>query len=234
MNAVSLVQVKRSMRIDFLRLSATGKSSVWVFVLMPLLFVVMGMLGGDEMTTFGFAGSAVGVCGMFASMLPMIVASNEEMSGNSSMNGIIPATRLNQVLARYAFMIVVDILAALEAMVCLVLLLHFDEPPVTSLIGIGLSVLSAALFAGSLLMPLFYRFPATQAIGWGFGLLGLLCLVGFGLYRFVPQSAFLASKTSSLFTTHMGLILGIVAIVAVLICLCSFLISNRIYANKEL
>jgi hypothetical protein len=236
MRTVSLKQVKRSMHVDFLRLSATGKGTVWVFALMPLLFVVMGMLSQDEMLMFGFAGSVTAMCALFAGFLPMIVANNEEMSGNSAMNGIIPATRLNQVLARYALMLIVDMLAGVEAMVCLAFLLHADEPPITVLLGIGLVVACMALLVGSLLLPLFYRFPSTQAIGWSFVVLGLLFLAGIVLSRRVPQLGIVTVTESSLMV-NVGL-LSVASVIGmllvVLICLISFLISSRIYSNKEL
>lgn len=231
-----MTQVRRSVRIDFLRLSATGKSMVWVFVLMPFFFVVMGMLSGDTMMTFGFAGSVTTMCALFAGVLPMIVASNEEMSGNSKMNGIIPATRSNQVFARYALMLIVDIFATVEAMVCLALLFYADEPPITALIGIGLVIFCIALLVGSLLMPLFYRFPCTRAIGWGFALLALLFLAGLGLLRIVVKCNIVTVSESSS-TVYVGL-LGAASIVGtlfvVLICIASFLISKHIYTRKEL
>lgn len=236
MNESAMTQVRRSMRIDFLRLSATGKSMVWVFVLMPFFFGVTGMLSGDTMMAFGFAGSVTTMCALFAGVLPMIVASNEEMSGNSKMNGIIPATRSHQVFARYALMLIVDILAAVEAMVCLALLFHADEPAITALIGIGLAIFCIALLVGSLLMPLFYRFPCAQAIGWGFALLALLFLAGLGLLRIVAKFDIFTATESSV-TVYVGL-LGAASIVGmafvVLICIVSFLISKRIYTRKEL
>ncbi|SCC78696.1 hypothetical protein [Bifidobacterium commune] len=134
-----MTQVSRSLRIDFLRLSDTGKSMVWVFVLMPFFFVVMGMLSVDTMMTFESAGSVTTMCVLFAGALPMIVANNEETSGNSKMNGIIPATGLNQVFARYALMFIVDIFEAVEAIVCLALLFHADEPRQRLLLTSGYS-----------------------------------------------------------------------------------------------
>jgi hypothetical protein len=224
------------MRIDFLRLSATGKSMVWVFVLMPFFFVVMGLLSGDTMMTFGFAGSVTTMCALFAGVLPMIVASNEEMSGNLKMNGIIPAIRSNQVFARYALMLIIDIFAAVEAVVCLALLFHADEPSITALIGTGLVVFCIALLVGSLLMPLFYRFPYAQATGMGFALLALLFLAGLGLLRIVAKFNIVTVSESSL-TVYIGL-LGAASIVGmlfvVLICVASFLISKHIYTCKEL
>lgn len=236
MNRMDITQIKRSMHIDFLRLSASGKSVVWIFILLPFVFAIMGLVSGDRVVAFSMSGAVTGICAIYAVMMGMMIFSNEDMTGNTSMDGILPVSRFNQVFARYALIVVGDVVAALEAVVCLLLLLHEDEPPLAVIVGIALAVVFVALFLGGLVLPLFYRCPLTQAMGWAFGLLGLLFILVFGVIKLMPENMLRRvlqwATTAKIGVVPTIAIIGI--IVAIVVGICSFVISVHIYERKEL
>lgn len=236
MNRMDITQIKRSMHIDFLRLSASGKSVVWIFVLLPFVFAVVGLVSGDRVMAISMSGAVTGICAIYAVMMGMMIFSNEDMTGNTSMDGILPVSRFNQVFARYALIVVADVVAALEAVACLLLLLHEDEPPLSVIVGIALAVVFVALFLGGLVLPFFYRCPLTQAMGWAFGVLGLLFVLVFVDFKLMSENMF-----HNVLQWAVGAKLGVVPtiaiigiIVAIVVSICSFVISVRIYEHKEL
>lgn len=236
MNKSGVEQIKRSMHIDFLRLSASGKSSVWIFILLPFVFAVMGVISGDRDVEMSMIGSVSGICALYAVLMGMMIFANEDMTGNASMDGILPVSRNNQVSARYALMVVFALAAAVETVVCLLMLMHEDLPSPSLVAGLGCGVLFIALFLGGLVVPVFYRFPITQAMGWAFGELGILFLLVFVALRFMPNG--MLHRAMAWVT---GVKLGVVpwaAIIGSLFCVvvfvCSLLASLHIYRRKEL
>ncbi|WEV71787.1 ABC-2 transporter permease [Bifidobacterium sp. ESL0790] len=236
MNTMNVEQIKRSIHVDFLRLSASGKSSVWIFILLPFVFAVMGLISGDRGVELSMTGSVAGICALYAVLMGMMIFANEDMTGNISMNGILPVSRSNQVSARYALMAVFSLVAAVETVVCVVMLLHEDLPSPWVMAGIGCGVLFVALLLGGLVVPIFYRFPITQAMGWAFGGLGALFLLVFMVVRFMPNDK-LHRVVEWVTTTKLGAvpwaaIIG--AVICVVVFVGSLLISSRIYRRKEL
>ncbi|WEV68492.1 ABC-2 transporter permease [Bifidobacterium sp. ESL0775] len=236
MKSMDTKQIKRSMRLDYLRLAASGEGSVWILALVPLAFTLIGFIVDDEAITFGAAGAVTAICALYAAFSSMMVFSNEETTGNTSMNGIVPVSRLNQVFARFALSFVADAITAIEGVLCLLILFHHDEPSVSLFAGLGLGVFGVALFLGSVVIPIFYKFAVTKAMGWSFAILGLLFFAVFLIGKIMSDDM-RTRMLKWMMTAKLGIVpwAAIIAIlVAIVVCVCSFLLSVRVYEHKEL
>ncbi|MCO6558203.1 MAG: ABC-2 transporter permease [Bifidobacterium sp.] len=236
MKSIDIKQVKRSMRIDYLRLAASGEGSVWILALVPLVFTFIGFIVDDGAITFGAAGAVTAICALYAAFSAMMVFSNEETTGNTSMNGIVPVSRLNQVFARFALGFVADVITAIEGVLCLLILFHHDEPSVSLFVGLGLGVFGVALFLGGMVIPIFYKFTVTKAMGWSFAILGLLFFAVFLIGKIMPDNI-RKRMVEWITTARLGVVpwAAIFAVlVAIVVCVCSFMLSVRVYERKEL
>ncbi|WEV45948.1 ABC-2 transporter permease [Bifidobacterium sp. ESL0690] len=236
MSSMDTKQIKRSMRIDYLRLAASGEGSVWILALVPLAFTFIGFIVDDEAITFGAAGAVAAICALYAAFSAMMVFSNEETTGNTSMNGIVPVSRPNQVFARFALGFAADVITAVEGVLCLLILFHHDEPSVLLFAGLGLGVFGVSLFLGGVVIPIFYKFAVTKAMGWSFAILGLLFFAVF-LVGKIMSDDMRKRMVEWITTARLGVVpwAAIIAVlVAVVVCVCSFLVSVRIYERKEL
>lgn len=176
------------------------------------------------------------ICALYAAFSAMMVFSNEETTGNTSMNGIVPVSRLNQVFARFALDFVADVITAIEGVLCLLILFHHDEPSVSLFVGLGLGVFGVALFLGGMVIPIFYKFTVTKAMGWSFAILGLLFFAVFLIGKIMPDNI-RKRMVEWITTARLGVVpwAAIFAVlVAIVVCVCSFMLSVRVYERKEL
>ncbi|WEV41390.1 ABC-2 transporter permease [Bifidobacterium sp. ESL0682] len=237
MKNMDIKQIKRSMCIDYLRLTASGEGSAWILALLPLAFTLIAFVVDNEAVMAGAAGAVIAMCAVYAAFFVMMVFNNEETTGNIMMNGIVPASRFNQVSARFALGLATDVITAVEGVLCLFVLFHHDEPSVSSFIGLGLGVFGVALFLGSVVIPIFYKFSVTKAMGWSFAILGLLFFAIIFLIEKFISSDMCTSMLQWMMTAKLGVVPWaalIAVLVSVVACVCSFLISVHIYQRKEL
>lgn len=232
-------QVARSFKLDVLRLSATGRVSLWVMLLVPLVFCTLISLVNGDVVAAGTAGGAIGMCAVFGVLGGMMIFGNEESTGNIAMNGVIPVSRFNQVAARYALTLVIAVVMAVEALLCLLIASRGGrilDISVLRMVEVSVGILLISIFLEGISLPLSYRFPSTKAMGFAFVFLFGLFAVILLIIKFVPQQrldVFLhwvaAAKVG--FVSSVFLIGAVIAIAVYVV---SFLVSQRIYARKEL
>lgn len=240
MNRNTLRAIANVCRLDIQRGLGGGKYTACLMVLMlPALAALMG-LSSDAMPsdmTFGVLTGAG--CGMFA-MTAMYVFFYESQGKSGWMNGVIPVSRVHQVLGRYLYMAAVGVVMAVELGVCALIMKAVggtNDGVLWSGADMGIvfgSVVSFVLVE-SLMYPLLYRFPVQKAI---IAAMILFFVVLFGLIAladFLPESTQTDVLEAVAWLGDHAVASTLASVTALVVALAvSILCSARIYRAKEL
>lgn len=240
MNRNTVRAIVNVCRLDIQRGLGGGKYTALLMVLLlPALAALMGFSSDNMPSDMPFGVLTGAGCGMFA-MTAMYVFFYESQGKSGWMNGVIPVSRVHQVLGRYLFMALVGVVMAAELGVCALIMNAMRGADAGMLwsdadTGIVFGALVPFVLVESLMYPLLYRFPAQKAIIAAMIAL-FAALFGFiALTDILPESAIagLIEAVAWLSDHAVASILASVAAVAAALGV-SILCSVRIYRAKEL
>ncbi|WEV73332.1 ABC-2 transporter permease [Bifidobacterium sp. ESL0798] len=180
-------QINKAFRIDIYKILAwssgkgIGSGSVLLLVGLPLLFAIMARIGGNDGITGPMSGGITGLLVAISGMMGIMVFSYEDQTGTAKLNCLLPASRANQVVGRYAFTLLCIVIAALLQVICG--LVMYMPHSMGAVAGLTVIVLAVGTIYASLTLPIGYRFPATKAMGYALLLLvalgAIMVLIGF-------------------------------------------------------
>ena len=134
-NADAMTAILRQISLDWNRTISYGRSYIAIFfAYVPGFTCLMAATGS---TLASVAGAAIGGAASGFLMLNITLFSYEQMNNHHWMNGIVPISRNHQILGRFAFLIVCDLVAGLEVAVsiaCAGIIIH-EPVKVTDAIG---------------------------------------------------------------------------------------------------
>ena len=134
-NADAMTAILRQISLDWNRTISYGRSYLAIFfAYVPGFTCLMATTGS---TLDSVAGAAIGGAASGFLMLNITLFSYEQMNNHHWMNGIVPISRNHQILGRFAFLIVCDLVAGLEVAVsiaCAGIIMH-EPVKVTDAIG---------------------------------------------------------------------------------------------------
>ncbi|WEV66494.1 ABC-2 transporter permease [Bifidobacterium sp. ESL0764] len=235
-------QIGKAFRIDIYKVLAWGSrksvngvgGSVWLLVSLPLIFAIIARITGNEEVMDPMSGAVTGMLVFVSAMTGMIVFSYEDQTGSGKLNGLLPATRANQVVGRYVLTLIAVAIAVVLQAVCG--LIMYTPQRMNVAVGLTLLVLIVAPILASLYLPIGYRFPATKAMGYALILLFVIGALMAVVALTVPDAVL-----SQVITFVTGAKLGpipwvaiIGLIVAVVMYILSCRLSMHIYERKEL
>ena len=124
-NADAMTAILRQISLDWNRTISYGRSYIAIFfAYVPGFTCLMAATGS---TLASVAGAAIGGAASGFLMLNITLFSYEQMNNHHWMNGIVPISRNHQILGRFAFLIVCDLVAGLEVAVsiaCAGIIMH--------------------------------------------------------------------------------------------------------------
>ena len=124
-NANAMTAILRQISLDWNRTISYGRSYLAIFfAYAPGVTCLMAATGS---TLDSVAGAVIGGAASGFLMLNITLFSYEQMNNHHWMNGIVPINRNHQILGRFAFLIVCDLVAGLEVAVsiaCASILMH--------------------------------------------------------------------------------------------------------------
>ncbi|WEV52174.1 ABC-2 transporter permease [Bifidobacterium sp. ESL0704] len=227
-------QIGKALRIDVFKILAYSNGSVWLLVLLPLVFAVVPGMMGKESVLYPMSGAVTGMLTFVSAMAGMSVFSYEDQTGSAKLNGLLPVSRRNQVVGRYAFALLVVVVAVVLQMICGMMMFRLRR--MGAVAGLMTTVLVASPILAGIYLPIGYRFPATKAVGYAIILLfvigGALVLVAFTVPDAVLNNVMDFVTSAKLGPIPWVAIIGI--LVAAVIFVLSCRLSMHIYERKEL
>lgn len=163
-NADAMTAILRQISLDWNRTISYGRSYIAIFfTYAPGVTCLMAATGS---TLDSVAGAAIGGAASGFLMLNITLFSYEQMNNHHWMNGIVPINRNHQILGRFAFLIVCDLVAGLEVAVsiaCASIIMH-EPVKVTDAIGFAAMTVLTLVLLNTIVQPFLYRFSPYRAM----------------------------------------------------------------------
>lgn len=163
-NADAMTAILRQISLDWNRTISYGRSYIAIFfAYVPGFTCLMAATGS---TLDSVAGAAIGGAASGFLMLNITLFSYEQMNNHHWMNGIVPINRNHQILGRFAFLIVCDLVAGLEVAVsiaCAGIIMH-EPVKVTDAIGFAAMTVLTLVLLNAIVQPFLYRFSPYRAM----------------------------------------------------------------------
>ena len=164
-NADAMTAILRQISLDWNRTISYGRSYIAIFfAYVPGFTCLMAATGS---TLDSVAGAAIGGAASGFLMLNITLFSYEQMNNHHWMNGIVPINRNHQILGRFAFLIVCDLVAGLEVAVsiaCAGIIMH-EPVKVTDAIGFAAMTVLTLVLLNAIVQPFLYRFSPLSRHG---------------------------------------------------------------------
>lgn len=212
-----------AVKLDFL----SAKAILPPFCLTLALSVAIGAL-----TKQPFATLAVAM--MFTTQVGSTIFQVSEKNNLGKLYGILPLRKIERVLARYLYALILEIGSAVVAVIaalilCRVLGMTFDLLPFLTVLGLSFVYYC---FSVAFLYPILIRFSFSK--GYLFSMVPIF-LMFFLIYLLADNSAFLAmaNKIAPFFTAHPYLILLCSAVIGIAVLAASVLIANPLSKKED-
>ena len=169
-------------------------------------------------------------------MLNITLFSYEQMNNHHWMNGIVPISRNHQILGRFAFLIVCDLVAGLEVAVsiaCAGIIMH-EPVKVTDAIGFAAMTVLTLVLLNAIVQPFLYRFSPYRAMTAIILSIGVIGGTVIGLCKALPELEKTVEQLAEAISRHQAIALAAFLIIDVLALAFSRKISLHIYGSKDI
>lgn len=169
-------------------------------------------------------------------MLNITLFSYEQMNNHHWMNGIVPINRNHQILGRFAFLIVCDLVAGLEVAVsiaCAGIIMH-EPVKVTDAIGFAAMTVLTLVLLNAIVQPFLYRFSPYRAMAAIILSIGVIVGTVIGLRKALPEFEKTVEQLAEAISRHQAIALAAFLIIDVLALAFSSKISLHIYGSKDI
>lgn len=215
-NANAMTAILRQISLDWNRTISYGRSYIAIFfAYAPGVTCLMAATGS---TLDSVAGAVIGGAASGFLMLNITLFSYEQMNNHHWMNGIVPINRNHQILGRFAFLIVCDLVAGLEVAVsiaCAGIIMH-EPVKVTDAIDFAAMTVLTLVLLNAIVQPFLYRFSP------------------FGLRKALPEFEKTVEQLAEAISRHQAIALAAFLIIDVLALAFSSKISLHIYGSKDI
>ncbi len=233
-NADAMTAILRQISLDWNRTISYGRSYIAIFfAYVPGFTCLMAATGS---TLASVAGAAIGGAVSSFLMLNITLFSYEQMNNHNWMNGIVPISRNHQILGRFAFLIVCDLVAGLEVAVsiaCAGIIMH-EPVKVTDAIGFAAMTVLTLVLLNAIVQPFLYRFSPYRAMAAIILSIGVIVGTVIGLRKALPEFEKTVEQLAEAISRHQAIALAAFLIIDVLALAFSSKISLHIYGSKDI
>lgn len=233
-NANAMTAILRQISLDWNRTISYGRSYIAIFfAYAPGVTCLMAATGS---TLDSVAGAVIGGAASGFLMLNITLFSYEQMNNHHWMNGIVPINRNHQILGRFAFLIVCDLVAGLEVAVsiaCAGIIMH-EPVKVTDAIGFAAMTVLTLVLLNAIVQPFLYRFSPYRAIAAIILSIGVIVGTVIGLRKALPEFEKTVEQLAEAISRHQAIALAAFLIIDVLALAFSSKISLHIYGSKDI
>lgn len=232
--------VVKQCRFDCARTGLFSVMNMVFLLVFPVLSIVASLVmistHADEHVASGLMGVLSGLASVMAWMSALGPAVSEESAGHSAMRGLIPVSRTAQVVGQYLFLLVVDLLWAVDVVICGGIFIAFGDMADMGWIGTlasGASIFALDVVLGSVLLACTYQFTFRKMMmAFGAVMIGLYAVIALLVRLPIDWRGPLLNIANFLtIWWHTALVLAVLCLLAYF---GSMLIAIRIYRAKEL
>lgn len=207
-NADAMTAILRQISLDWNRTISYGRSYIAIFfAYVPGFTCLMAATGS---TLASVAGAAIGGAASGFLMLNITLFSYEQMNNHHWMNGIVPISRNHQILGRFAFLIVCDLVAGLEVAVsiaCAGIIIH-EPVKVTDAIGFAAMTVLTLVLLNAIVQPFLYRFSPYRAMAAIILSIGVIGGTVIGLCKALPELEKTVEQLAEAISRHQAIALA--------------------------
>lgn len=231
----AMTAILRQISLDWNRTISYGRSYIAIFfAYVPGVTCLTAATGS---TLYSVAGAVIGGATSGFLMLNITLFSYEQMNNHHWMNGIVPINRNHQILGRFAFLIVCNLVAGLEVAVsiaCAGIIMH-EPVKVTDAIDFAAMTVLTLVLLNAIVQPFLYRFSPYRAMAAIILSIGVIVGTVIGLYKALPE--FVEKTVEQLaeaISRQQAIALAAFLIIDVLALAFSSKISLHIYGSKDI